>query len=286
MIKLALLTCRNWPGALESEQAFAKEFPPHFQVRAEVWNDPAVDWSGYDYLIFRTVWDYFNYPVEFAAWLAKIELLGVKTLNPLGVIKRNQHKFYLRELQGLGINIIPTVFIPKHTGLDLSFLNEKGWSKAVIKPAISAAAYATTLFTQEEIGKVTSDYATMAIERDLLVQPFMPEIQSMGEVSVLFFGGQFSHAILKKPKPLEFRVQSQYGGDYQVYHPTNEVIETAARIVAAFGADLLYARVDGVLRDGIFFLMEVELIEPDLYFGQVPAAKGRFLAALERIVCL
>ncbi|PSR14105.1 MAG: hypothetical protein C7N36_05325 [Bacteroidetes bacterium] len=112
----------------------------------------------------------------------------------------------------------------------------------------------------------------------------MPEIQSQGEISLLFFNGQFSHAILKKPQAHDFRVQSQFGGDYQIYHPAASLIDTAAHIVQIFGEQLLYARVDGILKAGKFLLMEVELIEPDLYFSQVPAAKGRFFAALEELV--
>jgi glutathione synthase/RimK-type ligase-like ATP-grasp enzyme len=286
MIKIALLTCQNWPGALASEQTFAKEFPPHYDVQVEVWNDPSVKWSDYDYLIFRTIWDYFDYPAEFDAWLDTIDQQNIKTLNPIRIVKRNQHKFYLQDLQNQGINIIPTVFIPKNTGLDLSFLAKNNWTQAVIKPAISAGSYATALFSINDIDKIAADYAEIAVERDLLVQSFMPEIQTMGEISILFFNGQFSHAILKKPKAQDFRVQSQFGGDYQIYQPDASVIEIAAHIVKIFGENLLYARVDGILKDGNFLLMEVELIEPDLYFTQVPAAKDRFFEALEIMVCV
>jgi glutathione synthase/RimK-type ligase-like ATP-grasp enzyme len=280
MLKIALLSCQHWPGALASEQAFAKEFPPQYDVQVEVWNDPAVNWAAYDCLIFRTIWDYFNYPAEFSAWLDAIDQQHIKTLNPIHVVRRNQHKFYLQELQDQGIDIIPTVFIPKNTGLDLSFLAKNNWTQAVIKPAISAGAYATTLFSIHDSAKIAAEYAEMAVARDLLVQPFMPEIQLLGEISILFFNGRFSHAILKKPQANDFRVQSQFGGDYQIYQPAASVIETAAHIVRTFGENLLYARVDGILKDGNFLLMEVELIEPDLYFSQVPAAKGRFFAAL------
>lgn len=281
MIKIALLTCQHWPGALAGEQLFAREFPPQYDVRVEVWNDASVKWSDYDCLIFRTTWDYFNYPAQFAAWLDTIEQLNIKTLNPIQVVKRNQHKFYLQDLQNQGIAIIPTVFIPKGTGLDLSFLAQNNWTQAVIKPAISGGSYATRLFSTNEIDKITAEYAEVALERDLLVQPFMPEIQSMGEISILFFNGQFSHAILKKPKADDFRVQSQFGGDYHIYQPDAALVETAAHIIKTFSEDLLYARVDGILKDGVFLLMEVELIEPDLYFSHVPEAKGRFFEALD-----
>lgn len=284
MIKIALLSCTGYAVALDLERAFAKEFPPQYDVKVEVWNDPSVNWSDYNYLIFRTVWDYYNFPTAFAAWLDELEKQGIMTLNPLSIVKRNQHKFYLRDLQNAGIDIIPTVFIPKNTGLNLSFLKENNWPKGVIKPAISAGSYATTLFSIEETAKIEADYADIAAESDLLVQPFMPEIQTVGEISILFFNGQFSHSVLKKPKDNDFRVQSQFGGQYEMYQPDASVLETAARIVETFSKTsderLLYARVDGVLRDGKLLLMELELIEPDLYFSHFPEGKINFFNAL------
>ncbi len=279
-MKIALLSCTGYPGVLDTERAFAKEFPPQYAVKVEVWNDPSVNWSDYNYLIFRSVWDYYNFPKEFDAWLNDLERQGIKTLNPLSIVKRNQHKFYLRDLHNAGIDIIPTVFVPQNTGLDLSFLTNNNWSKAVIKPAISAGSHATTLFSIEEMLKIEADYANIAAESDLLVQPFMPEIQTMGEISILFFNGVFSHSVLKKPKADDFRVQSQFGGQYAMYNPDASVLETAAHIVKTFGENLLYARVDGVLRDGKLLLMELELIEPDLYFSHFPEGKTNFFNAL------
>lgn len=283
-MKIALLSCTGYAIALDMERAFAKEFPPQYDVKVEVWNDPSVNWSDYNYLIFRTVWDYYNFPKEFSAWLDSLENQHIKTLNPLAIVKRNQHKFYLRDLQNAGIDIIPTVFIPKNTGLNLSFLAENNWQKAVIKPAISAGSYATTLFSIAESAKIEVEYAEIAVERDLLVQPFMPEIQTMGEISILFFNGQFSHAVLKKPKDEDFRVQSQFGGQYHIYEADASMIETAAHIVKTFGENLLYARVDGVLSNGKFLLMELELIEPDLYFNHFPEGKTNFFNALAAMI--
>jgi glutathione synthase/RimK-type ligase-like ATP-grasp enzyme len=280
-MKIALLTCQNWPGAYTGEVALATEINPNIEVDVQIWNDPSVDWSKYNYLVFRTIWDYFEYSTEFAAWLAMLENQNIKTLNPLEVIKRNQHKFYLRDLAQQGIDIIPTVFIPKNTRLDLSFMKEKKWEQAVIKPAISAGSYLTKLFSQNKINETENEYAAIAAERDLLVQPFMSEIQTIGEISLVFFQGIFSHSVLKKPVNGDFRVQSQFGGQYQPFFPDVELIKTAENIIKTFGDYLLYARVDGLLKDGKFLLMEVELIEPDLYFNHAPEAKQRFLNALE-----
>ena len=283
-MKIALLTCQNWPNAKEKEQALAKEINPKIDVDVVVWNDVSVNWAEYDYLIFRSIWDYFEFPTEFNDWLNKIERLKIRTLNPLNVIRQNQHKFYLQTLQDQGFGIIPTIFIEKNTDLNLGILNQNGWSKAVIKPAISAGSYLTTLFGIAEIETVSAQYASIVAERDLLLQPFMPEIQTQGEISMLFYGGQYSHAILKKPVQNDFRVQAQFGGVAVLYQPSNDVIETAEKIIAAFGQDLLYARVDGIMSGSRFLLMEVELIEPDLFFDYHSEAKKRYLTALERMV--
>lgn len=280
-MKIALLTCTTWAGIFEKEQAFAKTINlPNTEVEAVAWTDETVDWTQYDCLVFRTIWDYFNDPIAFDNWLTKIEKLGVKTLNSIMTVRHNQHKFYLDHLQKKGIDIVPTVFIPKNTGLDLSVLHEKNWTKAVLKPAISAGAYLTKRFDIADIDAITAEYAPIAVERDLLLQPFLPEIQTEGEISLLYFNSVFSHAVVKKPVQDEFRIQSQFGGIYTPYLPDNQLLTTAENIIKAFGGNLLYARVDGVMQGGKFLLMELELIEPDLYFETNAAAKDNFVRAL------
>ena len=280
-MKIALLTCATWPGIQEKERAIAKEFSPHIQVDAVVWNDQSVNFSDYQYLIFRTTWDYFEQPEQFSAWLEKIAQLGIKTINPISAIRRNQHKFYLKKLQELGVDIIPTVFIEKNSGMDLSTLIPTHWQRVIIKPAVSGGAYLTRLFDRSEIASIAAEYTPIAAERDLLIQPFMPEIQQQGELSLLFFGGEFSHAVLKRPSAGEFRVQSQFGGNYRAIEVSEELIAIAMQIIAAFGGELVYARVDGIIAEGKFLLMELELIEPDLYFDYDKNAKKRYVAALE-----
>ena len=283
-MKIALLSCQRWPDVLEKERAFATEFPKSFNVEVVVWDDPSINWANYNYLIFRTIWDYFEYPNEFATWLDVLKKQNIKTLNPLSIIERNQHKFYLQDLQNQGIDIIPTVFISKNTGLDLSFMKSNNWTQAVIKPAVSGGSYLTQLFSQNDIANIEAEYASFALENDLLVQPFMSEIQETGELSLLFFQGKYSHAIVKKPKSGDFRVQSQFGGQYQAFEPDATLLATAQNVIDTFGSDLLYARVDGILKNGQFLLMELELIEPDLYFDYHPDAKKNYLAAVEAMV--
>lgn len=280
-MKIALLTCATWPGIQDKERALAKEFGHHIHADVVVWNDPAVNFSDYQCLIFRTTWDYFKQPEVFSAWLEKIAGLGVPTFNPIAAIRRNQHKFYLKELQESGIDIIPTVFVEKNSALELATLIPDQWQKLIIKPAVSGGAYMTRLFDRSEMASVVEEYTPIAAKRDLLIQPFMAEIQEQGELSLLFFGGVFSHAVLKRPVLGEFRVQSEFGGNYRAIEVSAELIATCEQTIAAFGGELVYARVDGIIASGKFLLMELELIEPDLYFDYDKNAKKRYLVALE-----
>lgn len=280
-MKIALLTCTTWQGLFEKEQVFAQKLSlPNTQIDVVAWDDETTDWTTYDYLIFRTTWDYYYDPQKFDAWLQKIQDLGIKTLNPVHTIRRNQHKFYLQDLQNKGIDIIPTIFIPKNTPLDLNVLQEHNWQKAIIKPAVSAGSFCTKLFDSSESQAIFAEYSDLLQERDLLLQPFLPQIQTDGEISILFFNGKYSHAIVKTPVEGDFRIQVQYGGKYQIYEPSQALIATAQNIVKTFDDDLLYARVDGILHEGKFLLMELELIEPDLYFTTHHAAEPNFIAAL------
>ncbi|SFI23778.1 ATP-grasp domain-containing protein [Halpernia frigidisoli] len=280
-MKIAFLTSNKYPEILEKEKILASQLPEKFKVKIEIWNDPKVDWASYDCLVFRTIWDYFEYPKEFDTWLNLIEKLGVKTLNPLSIIKYNQHKFYLKDLEKQDIAIIPTVFIPKNTRFDLGFIKDKQWGKAVIKPAVSGGSYLTRLFSEDEISDVEAEYRCLAQETDFLMQPFMSEIEENGEISLLYFNGKYVYSVIKTPKKGDFRVQSLFGGHYEEYKPNEDLIKTGEKIIQKFNSDLLYARVDGIIKNGQFLLMEVELIEPDLYFDFVAEAKNLYLKALE-----
>ncbi len=280
-MRIGLLTCSEWPGMIEKEQVFADKLNNYYKTDVLIWNDPEIDWSNYQYLIFRTIWDYFEHPEEFIDWMEKIEKLGIKTLNPLEVVKKNFHKFYLKDLESKGIDIVPTIFIPKTQNLDLSAIISNAWEKAVIKPAISGGAYLTRSFVKEEAPAINEEFQKIANNRDLLLQPFLPEIQTEGELSLVFLGGKFAHSILKKPVKDDYRVQLQFGGIYQPYPVTNELIDLAEHIIQTFTTEtLLYARVDGVMSNDKFLLMELEVIEPDLYLDFEKNANQKYLDAL------
>lgn len=284
-MKIALLTCEKLPDLTPEDQklipALAKQ---NIEAKAVIWNDKTINWSDFDYLIFRNTWDYFEKENEFNLWLDQIEKLEIKTLNAIEIIKQNKHKFYLREMEKQGIRILPTVFIDKTNNLNLAELIPTHWKKAVIKPAFSAGSYLTEVFEVSKIQEISKKYKSIAAEKELLLQEFMPEIQTLGETSFIFFNKKFSHAVNKKPVAGDFRVQSQFGGEYNLIQPNPELIEKAQKIAAVFKGGLLYARVDGIIIDNDLFLMEIECIEPDLYFNLSGKSLDRFVAEIVKLI--
>jgi glutathione synthase/RimK-type ligase-like ATP-grasp enzyme len=284
-MKIALLTCEKLPDLTPQDRPLIAQLARHdITATAVIWDDPSINWNDFDYLVFRNTWDYFEKETEFNLWLDQIEKLGIKTLNPIAIIKQNKHKFYLREMEQQGIKILPTRFIDKTTNLNLKELMPSHWKKAVLKPAFSAGSYLTEVFEATDIEKINTQYKTIASEKDLLLQQFMPEIQTVGETSFIFFNKKFSHAVNKKPVPGDFRIQVQFGGIYRLTHPNDELIAKAQKIVDTFTGKLLYARVDGIVIDNELHLMEVECIEPDLYFNLSEGSLERFVNAIVELI--
>jgi glutathione synthase/RimK-type ligase-like ATP-grasp enzyme len=284
-MKIAILTCEKCPALAPRDLHLLPLFANrNVQADVVIWNDPAVDWRAYDGLLFRSVWDYHLRTEEFNNWLNHLAQLNIKTLNPVETIRQNQHKFYLRELESKGIEIIPTVFIDKTDTLDFSIIKSCNWPRAVIKPAVSASSYLTTLFDLADWQKIESEYQPVAAQRDLLLQPYMPEIKETGELSLVFFNRKYSHAVIKRAPQHDFRVQAEYGGEHFVFNPEKEVIETAENIISLVKGPLLYARVDGLLKNRRFVLMELELLEPDLYFDAHPEASERYVDGVVELI--
>ena len=284
-MKIGIVTCRAIPQLSQSERPLIPMFQKK-NIKAEplIWNDPSINWKAYDCLIFRSVWDYHTDSGAFKEWLQKLQDANIKTLNAVHIIMANQHKFYLRDLEEKGVKIVPTLFIDKTDGLSLSAIKGQGWQKAVIKPAVSASAYMTEAFILEDVEEIEEKYKEVASKRDLLVQKFMPEVNDFGELSILFFNRSYSHTVLKTAKSDDFRVQSEYGGQTKTFTPNANIIETAQSILSQFPGDMLYARVDGIIRNNAFVLMEIELIEPHLFFEFCEKTKERFVdAAIELI---
>ena len=282
---IGLLTCEKLPALTIEDQKLIPELALHnITAKAVVWDDKTIDWTTFDYLIFRNTWDYFEKETEFNSWLTHIEKLGIKTLNAIEIIQQNKHKFYLKELESQGIAIIPTLFLDKTNHLNLSEIIPSHWKKAVIKPAFSGGAYLTNVFDVSDTEAINNQYKSIAKEKELLLQEFVPQIVSEGETSIIFFNKKYAHSINKKPANGEFRIQVQFGGKYTTVQPSKALIEKAQKVVDTFQGKLLYARVDGIIIDDELHLMEIECIEPDLYFEYSEGSIPRFVNSILELI--
>lgn len=246
------------------------------------WDDPNVDWKKYDLAIVRATWDYILKFGAFKNWLDRMENEGIPLANSPRTIRENFDKNYLRELGEKGIPIVPTVWLKKGDSADFVQLFEKNkWKKAVAKPTISNGAHNTWVISPENLAESSARAETLLAAGDeLLVQPFLPEILSEGEWSLMFFNGKYSHAILKKAKPGDFRVQYVHGGTIHHLEASDEMIDFGGKLLEILPETPLYARVDGVQTGAGFLLMEIELIEPVLYIAGNERSQKQWAAAI------
>ncbi|WP_426690284.1 ATP-grasp domain-containing protein [Rhodanobacter ginsengiterrae] len=248
-----------------------------------IWNDPAVDWSMFDAVLIRTIWDYYKHHPDFIAWLDRLDRIGIPTINDSRVLRWNSDKRYLLELATVSVTTIPTRLAAGGELADV--LATMPAQQVVIKPTVSGGAWHTL---RGRVGDTEFAEAVTRLPRELdyLVQPFVPEIVSAGEWSLLYFGGAFSHAVVKRPATGDYRVQSEHGGTVEAGQPPAASLaaaETALAAVAARGyGELAYARVDGVICDDAFLVMELELIEPFLFLEEQPRAAEYFARDLAR----
>ncbi|MFO0945565.1 MAG: hypothetical protein U1D30_06425 [Planctomycetota bacterium] len=257
------------------------------EVEATVWNDPLVEWSRYAAIVLRSTWDYSDHFEEFSNWLDCMEAARVPLWNPVGVVRSNLRKDYLKDLSAGGIAIPETVWLGDRWPSDLTAtLWHLGWKQAVAKPRIGHSAKGVFL-VREDGSLRTPDGRAMTgplpPAKDYFLQEYLAEIGSSGEWSLVFLEGEFSHAVLKRPHVRDFRVQEEHGGSQEAAVPPQWLLDQAC-VVDLIPNPWLYARVDGVIRDGQFMVMELELVEPALFFKYDAGAPMRFAdAVLQRI---
>jgi hypothetical protein len=281
MKPIALATSSKYPNLTDDDRLLLAPLADRgIQAEPAVWNDPSHDWSSNGAVVIRSCWDYHLHPEKFLRWIADLEAGNIPVFNLPPLIRWNVDKTYLRDLEARGIAIVPTFWAEDNGAIRLEDkLRELGWPKAVVKPRISATAYRTQLAADADAAIAQPLFDDLRRGPGVMLQKFMDSITSEGEWSVIFFAGTFSHGVLKKPKPGDFRVQNDFAGTAHLTEPREHVLSSATRAVEAV-APTLYARVDGVVEDGQFRLMELELIEPALFLADHPQAPGRFAHAI------
>ena len=242
------------------------------------WRDKTVDWNDFEIVVIRSTWDYQSEPASFLEVLKKIESSDALLENTLDIVNWNLDKRYLRDLSEKGVKVVPTIWDGVYDEVSFgNWLEETGADEIIVKPTISATA-------QHTYRSRAFDPTLVSVFADcpFLVQPFLKSIVDEGEYSLFYFGGEYSHTILKAPKPKDFRVQEEHGGIITAVEPTSELLNAGRVVFDTISPVPLYARVD-LVRDAVgnLAVMELELIEPALYLRMDPDSPRRFAAALD-----
>ena len=283
--RVALVTYRDLPD-LNADDRLAADALTRLGLipDAVCWDDPAVNWLEYRAVVLRSTWDYHHRTGEFHAWIDRMEAIGAPLWNRPPVLRWNTDKKYLARLSNPLLHPPPTVILDRGAGVNLrALLEARGWEEAVMKPTISADGFSTERTTLANAAADQGTLDAMLARGDVLIQELVPEIRLHGEISMMFFSGAFSHAVSKRPRAGEFRVQERLGGRIARTEPPPELLEHAGALLKVHAPGCLYARVDVVATAERFVLMEVELLEPSLYLEHDPPSARAFALAIQRI---
>lgn len=246
-------------------------------ARCAVWDDPAVDWAAFGLCLVRSTWDYWPRQAEYVRWAERVA--GVSTLwNPVDIIRWNTDKAYLREIECWGFQGIPTLWLEAGTelrfGQAVSALGSP--REVVIKPRVSAGGFDTHRVPATAVDEGQAILERMLPTHDLMVQPYLSRIETTGEMSLIFLGGGYSHAVRKVPPAGEFRSQEEWGSEITAATPRADELAYARALMERVGSRVAYARVDLVRDDADgLCLAELELTEPALYLRYDDGAATR-----------
>lgn len=286
MPRIALVTCEEWPELCPDDRLVKKALEERGHEAAAVrWDDPAVAWASFDAVILRSTWDYHRRPEAFGAWLDSRRRDGTRLANEPALCQWNANKAYLWDLADAGVLIPPTIWAKAGAATLAEIVHATEWPELIVKPLVGASAEGVLRVAGFPTNEEEAEFASRLAKGDMLAQPFIPEIATRGEWSLVFLAGEYSHAVRKLPAADDFRVQYEYGGRAVPDTPPRSVRSAAVSILDAL-TDVrpepwLYLRLDGVETDAGFMLMELELIEPLLFFEHSPRAAEEFAAAIE-----
>jgi len=257
-------------------EALRPEFEKRkLEIREVCWDDAEADWGEFDAVIIGTAWDYWDRDDQF---LATLDLIESKTqlFNSAKLVRWNSNKQYLKELATKGARLIPTLWIESPGESEIrSAFDTLECDDMVLKRQVGAGA--------EGQHRLQKDGSVPEMQYPMMAQPFLPSIQTEGELSLIFVDGEFSHALIKRAQGDDYRIQSSYGGTEHPITPSSTDQQTAVKVLAALEETPLYARVDMLRGDsGELYLMELELIEPYLYPVEGPELGRRLAEAIER----
>ena len=253
-----------------------------WQVSPVSWKQTEIPWSNFGAVIIRSTWDY---PPELEAFLQVLQQIDQQTrlANPLELVRWNLNKTYLRDLEGMGIGIVPTLWSDDPSEASLrAAMRQLGEDGMVIKPVVGANGIDTFRISQSVSSADLAKIIPVFENRPHMMQPFMTNVVAEGEFSMFYFNGSYSHAILKTPTGSEFRSQEEHGAMIKAVSPESRLMLRGRQALGGISPTPLYARIDFVRDDdGDFRVMELELIEPSMYLRMHPHAPMRFAQAID-----
>jgi hypothetical protein len=283
MKKCAFLTLEHPADfVIDDDRALAPLARLGWDVSVVPWTQVAEPWGAFDAVVIRSTWDYWN---NVPAFLDTLQAINRQTrlANPLDLVHWNLSKTYMRDLEGKGVGIVPTLWPDAFSPSMLpSFRERLDSPELVVKPVVGANGQDAFRLSPGDPPARLEEIAARFAAKDCLVQAFMPAVIDEGEYSLFYFNGRFSHAILKVPAASEFRSQEEHGAEIRFAVPEDLLRERGRQALATVTPAPLYARIDFVRAPGgDFALMELELIEPSLYLRADPAAPDRFARAVD-----
>lgn len=277
MTRLRIATCKQLPEPDPDEAALGAALTAagiDFELLG--WDDPDADWDAPGPTLIRSTWNYPLAPDAFTAWLERVAAAG-PLLNPPDVLRTNLRKRYLLDLAARGVPVVPTTLVEPGAALPALAAIAAGAPRVVIKPEIGAGSLGTRRFAPDDPAALVH-LAELLQAGAALLQPYVASVDHYGERSMIWFDGQLSHAIRKTPRFLGDA--ENVDGPFPIA-PDERALADAA--LAPIASRIYYARVD-LARDasGAPMIMELELIEPSLFFAKHPGSADRFVAGLQR----
>ena len=275
---IVLATASDQLAITASDRLYAEALERRgFPVVGAPWDGPRAAFDGAAAVVIRSTWGYYRASDAFRDW-TEVMAATSRLFNPIGLVRWNLRKDYIGKLAAASVRVPQTHFVACEVDAIDQVFARTGWSRAVVKPLTGASGYSVELVTREGIARSVSRLAAEARTGGVLVQEFLPEIAD-GELSLIYFDGVFSHAVRKRPPQGEFRVNSRFGATRSAEMPSRAVTEQGAVALRTLPELPLYARVDGVVRDGELIVIEVEVLEPALFLEFDPGSAERFAAA-------
>lgn len=251
-----------------------------WQVEEVSWHAKDVEWDKYEVVVIRSAWDYQSDAPGFLECLEKINASSAKLENSFPLVSWNISKDYLKTLEAHDIPIVPTLWANEFDYPQiLSSFAHFETSEIVIKPLISANADHTYRLSLKDVNAQEEGLKEVFSGRPYMIQPFLRAVVNEGEYSLFYFGGQFSHCILKIPRQNDFRVQEEHGGQLRAVDASKDMQAMSERVLKALPELPLYARIDLIRAGSGFVVIEIELIEPSLYFNMDSGSAERFALA-------